>query len=136
MTTTDDVLMRRVLVVDDDPGSLEAFECILTDQGFEVSVAVDAEAGFKEIDAKIPAVVLLDLHLPGIDGLTFLRQLRASRRYSDIRVAVLTGDYMLDQRIPDDIAQLGARLFFKPLWDDDLIRVVQDLISQPGRSAA
>jgi hypothetical protein len=43
---------------------------------------------------------------------------------------VVTGDYLLDERVTRELQVLGVRLYFKPLWEEDLIRIVRDLL--PG----
>jgi DNA-binding response OmpR family regulator len=122
----------NVLIIDDDAGSVGTFEPILKLHGFSVSVAADVESGTREIERRIPNVLILDLHLPTIDGVEFLRRLRSSSIASEVPVAIVTGDYFLDQRIPEEITQLGAKLFFKPLWEEDLVGLVRDLMRQPG----
>lgn len=88
---------------------------------------------FKEIERSLPAAILLDLHLPKIDGLEFLRRLRA---HADIPTAVITGDYLVDDHIVDDLDTLGIRIFFKPLWEEDLIQIVGMLVgSRSGANA-
>jgi DNA-binding response OmpR family regulator len=67
---------RSILIVEDDPGSAEGFVPILASCGYEVRVAPDAETGFLEIERRMPAMLLVDLHLPAISGVDFLRQIR------------------------------------------------------------
>ena len=68
-------LQRRVLVVDDAPGELQALARLVGQLGYEVEVADSGEAALELAEAFHPAVVLTDLMLPGIDGLTLLQQL-------------------------------------------------------------
>jgi DNA-binding response OmpR family regulator len=120
---------RSILIVEDDPGAVEIFEQILTLHGYGVRVARDAESGLMEIQRDAPAVVLLDLHLPTADGLEFLRQLRASAPHARMPTAVMTGDYFLDEDVARELGTLGAKLYFKPLWEEDLLRLVHELLS-------
>ena len=119
-----------ILIVEDDPGAVEAFEHMLKADGYGVRVAQNAQSAFVEIDRAIPAAVVLDLHLPISDGLEVLRRLRATARHAHIPVAVVTGDYLVDERVARELQVLGAQLYFKPLWEEDLIRIVRDLL--PG----
>jgi two-component system KDP operon response regulator KdpE len=66
----------RVLVVDDEPQLLRSLRAILTAHGYEVVTAVTGEAAVAEASARPPDVMLLDLMLPGIDGLEVCRRLR------------------------------------------------------------
>ena len=119
-----------ILIVEDDPGAVEAFEHMLNGAGYGVRVAPDAQSAFMEVERAVPAAVVLDLHLPITDGLEVLRHLRATDRHAHIPVAVVTGDYLVDEQVLRELQVLGAQLYFKPLWEEDLIRIVRDLL--PG----
>jgi len=70
---------EKILVVDDEPGVRTALEGILSDEGFEVVVAESGEAGLRTLEREKFDAVLLDVWLPGIDGLETLKQLRDRR---------------------------------------------------------
>ena len=117
-----------ILIVDDDPGAVEVFEQILTIHGYGVRVAPDAEQGLQEVRRAVPGAILLDLHLPMADGLDFLRQLRASAPHARIPIAVITGDYAFEEEVAVELRALGARVHFKPLWEDELLKLIQELL--------
>jgi twitching motility two-component system response regulator PilH len=117
-----------VLIVDDDPGAAEAFGPMLKASGYDVCVAADGESGLDEVRCHEPAAILVDLHLPTIDGVEFLRRLRSSHAHADIPVAVVTADYLVDDAVLHWLQGLNARLFFKPLWEEDLNRIVSALV--------
>ena len=119
-----------ILIVEDDPGAAETFECMLKAQGYSVRMAPDAQSALVEVEREPPSAIVLDLHLPVTDGLEVLRQLRATARHAHIPVAVVTADYLVDERVTRELQVLGAQLYFKPLWEEDLIRIVRDLL--PG----
>ena len=119
-----------ILIVEDDPAAVEAFGHMLKAEGYGVRVSPDAQSALVEIERAVPAAVVLDLHLPITDGLELLRGLRATSRHAHIPVAVVTGDYLVDERVTCELQVLGAQLYFKPLWEEDLIRIVRDLL--PG----
>jgi DNA-binding response OmpR family regulator len=79
--------MRQVLVVDDEPHIRTVLRGYLEADGFAVSEAADGEAALRQVKHAAPDVVLLDVMLPGIDGLEVLRQLRAS---SEVYVILVT----------------------------------------------
>ncbi len=66
----------RILVVDDDPGSLAALEALLQAEGFETSTARDGEAALAEARRGLPAAVLTDLQMPLMDGVELCQRLR------------------------------------------------------------
>jgi DNA-binding response OmpR family regulator len=79
-----------VLVVEDDPDIAELVQFNLDRAGFSVAVARDGERGLAEIRVRRPDLVVLDLMLPGIDGLEVCRQLRADERTRSIPIVMLT----------------------------------------------
>ena len=79
--------MRQVLVVDDEPHIRTVLRGYLEADGFAVSEAADGETAVRQVRQMAPDLVLLDVMLPGIDGLEVLRQLRA---FSDVYVILVT----------------------------------------------
>jgi DNA-binding response OmpR family regulator len=67
--------------------------------------------------------------MPLINGLGFLYRLRAQEQYHDTPVAIVTGDYGLDDAIARELDELGAELRFKPLWFEDLIDLAHSLLA-------
>jgi len=80
--------MTHVLIVDDEPTICWAFKECLTDEGFTVDVAGSAEQALEITDRHCPDVVVMDVRLPGMDGITALRQLQA--KLSDVPVIIMT----------------------------------------------
>jgi DNA-binding response OmpR family regulator len=79
--------MRRVLVVDDEPHIRAVLRGYLEADGFAVSEAADGQDAVRQVRQDAPDLVLLDVMLPGIDGLEALRQVRT---FSDVYVIVVT----------------------------------------------
>jgi two-component system nitrogen regulation response regulator NtrX len=69
-------MLETLLVVDDEPQILQVVSGILQDEGFEVLTAPDGETALNLVAAKIPDLVLLDIALPGLDGLEVLNELK------------------------------------------------------------
>ena len=118
----------KVLIVDDDPGVVEAFARVLRLEGYEVSTALDAQAALREVETSQPDVVLVDLRMPLMDGLTFLRRLRAHPEQRRTAVAIVTADYFVDDATTNELRVLGADVYFKPLWLEDLVEITRRLI--------
>ena len=119
---------RRVLIVDDDESTVDAFGRILRLEGYDVLTALSADAGLREVEAARPDVILLDLRMPFMDGMVFLQRLRALEDHRHIPVAVITGDRDLEESVSRELRELNAELHFKPLWFDDLLRLTQRLL--------
>jgi DNA-binding response OmpR family regulator len=117
-----------ILIVDDDEGVTQTFARMLKLEGFEVRTAMNAETGLVEAQEVRPDAIILDLRMPLVDGLGFLRRLRAQDEQRQTPVAIVTGDYFLDDNVSAEIRQLGAELKFKPLWLEDLVGLARTLL--------
>jgi two-component system response regulator PrrA len=117
-----------ILIVDDDEGVTQTFARMLRLEGYQVRVAMNAETGLREAEASRPDAIILDLRMPLVDGLGFLRRLRARDAQRDTPVAIVTGDYFLDDEVSSELRTLGAELKFKPLWLDDLVGLARNLL--------
>jgi len=97
-------------------------------EGYQVGTAVSAEEGLIEAEQRHPDAIILDLRMPLVDGLGFLRRLRAQDDQRDTPVAIVTGDYFLDDSVLTELRELGAELQFKPLWLEDLVGLARTLL--------
>jgi two-component system cell cycle response regulator len=80
----------RILVVDDNPTNLKLISDVLECEGYEILKAVDAEEAERIINQHSPELVLLDIALPRMDGLTLTRKLKAAEKTKDLVIVVLT----------------------------------------------
>jgi len=117
-----------ILIVDDDEGVTQTFARMLRLEGFSVSTAVNAESGLQMADETKPDAIILDLRMPLVDGLGFLRRLRQNTGHQGTPVAIVTGDYFLDDAVSTELRELGAELRFKPLWLEDLVGLARNLV--------
>jgi DNA-binding response OmpR family regulator len=95
-----------ILVIDDEQDLIELVRYNLVKEGFEVSAALDGESGLAAALREKPDVVVVDLMLPGIDGLEVCRALRADERTAQIPVIMLTAKTSESDRIVG--LELGA----------------------------
>jgi two-component system response regulator PrrA len=123
-----DSALSSILIVDDDEGVTLTFARMLRLEGFVVHTAVSAETGLLEAASVRPGAIILDLRMPLLDGLGFLRRLRETDSSRDTPVAIVTGDYFLEDEISAELHALGAELRFKPLWLEDLVGLARDLL--------
>jgi DNA-binding response OmpR family regulator len=117
-----------ILIVDDDEGVTQTFARMLTLEGYAVKTAFNAETGLKLANESLPDAIILDLRMPLVDGLSFLRRFRALDAEQTIPVAIVTGDYFLDDTVARELRELGAELRFKPLWLEDLVSLARNLL--------
>ena len=126
--TMSDITSSKILIVDDDEGVTQTFARMLRLEGYQVRTAVSAEKGLIEAAQSHPDAIILDLRMPLVDGLGFLRRLRAHHDQRDTPVAIVTGDYFLDDSVSTELRELGAELQFKPLWLEDLVGLARTLL--------
>ena len=120
--------LASILIVDDDEAVTQTFARMLELEGYTVRTAMTAETGLREADEYHPDAIILDLRMPLVDGLGFLRRLRARAGQQDTPVAIVTGDYFLDDAVSTELRELGAELKFKPMWLEDLVGLARTLL--------
>ena len=125
---TSEPTTSKILIVDDDEGVTQTFARMLRLEGYQVRTAVSAEKGLQEAERSRPDAIILDLRMPLVDGLGFLRRLRARDDQRSTPVAIVTGDYFLDDSVSAELRALGAELRFKPLWLEDLVGLARNLL--------
>ncbi|NJN16238.1 MAG: response regulator [Oscillochloris sp.] len=81
---------RSILVIEDDASTREMMMRTVEQAGWDVIGASHGHEGLAQVAAQRPALILLDLMMPEMDGFTFLEQLRANRSWADIPVVVVT----------------------------------------------
>lgn len=114
---------RRILIVEDDADLRSALADAMSDTGAEIVTAEDGVDALHQLrDGPAPAVVLLDLRMPRLDGPAFLRELRADARFEHLPVITMTGGASRDED-----GEVVARLR-KPLDLDGLLEIVESLL--------
>ncbi len=123
-------MTERILVIEDDPRICDLLRRGLIYEGYVVEVAFDGETGLTAARDRPPDIVLLDLMLPGVDGLTVCRRLRAA---SDMPILILTAK----EAVPDRVAGLDAGAddyLVKPFNFDELLARVRALLRRRQRT--
>jgi CheY-like chemotaxis protein len=124
MTTASGALSsKKILVVDDNPINLDIATETLQIAGAEVDAVTSGSEALDLLAAKHYDLVLLDLAMPGMDGLTVGRTLRASDKNANVGIVLFTASDAADAK--QAAQQLGAKgMVPKPLDVDDLLRTV------------
>ncbi|MDY6792262.1 MAG: sigma-54 dependent transcriptional regulator [Thermodesulfobacteriota bacterium] len=111
-------MFPSVLIVDDEPSILQSLGGLLSDEGFEVITASNGYEALKIIDSQSPDLVLLDIWMPGIDGIETLKEIKKGNPY--IQVIIITGHGNIETAVK--ATKLGAfDLIEKPLSIDKVI---------------
>lgn len=124
-----------VLVVEDNPNNMKLVRDVLGFGGFQVIEATNAEDGLVLAKERGPDLILMDIHLPGMDGITALKHLRADEATRDTPVVALTASAM-----PDDRKLIEAAGFdgyeTKPIGLKRLREVVYQALAKVGKGEA
>ena len=89
---------QLILVVEDNEQNLELVEFLLEDAGMRVRVAQDAEAARAQLGAELPGLILMDMQLPGTDGLTLVSEIRNRPETAKVPIIALTAHAMRGDR--------------------------------------
>jgi two-component system nitrogen regulation response regulator NtrX len=115
-----------ILVVDDEVSICQSVKAILSDEGYQVLVAGSGEEAIKVVEEEMPQLVLLDIWLPGIDGLETLKAIKAA--YPNVLVIMMSGHGTIETAVR--ATKLGAFDFIeKPLSLDKVIIIVNNALN-------
>src|SRR6185503_19358302 len=120
-------MKTKILVVDDEPDAIELIEFNLKAAGFEVTTAADGGQALKKARAVLPALIILDLMLPEVDGLEVCKILRRDPQTSGIPIIMLTAKAAEIDRVLG--LELGADDYVtKPFSPRELVLRVKRLL--------
>ena len=117
----------RALVVDDEPGLVEVVTAYLERDGFEVTTAVDGEGAVELARSLEPDVIVLDLMLPGIDGVEACRQIRT---FSDAYIVMLTAKSEEHEKIIG-LTSGADDYLTKPFSPGELVARIRAMLRRP-----
>ena len=119
-----------ILIADDDASNREVLSYYLRRQGYDVHAVADGELALAAIAARHFTLVLLDVVMPGLDGLEALRRIRVSHGARELPVILFTGLDATDAL--DAAGELGANAWLaKPYQLADLLAAVRTQIASP-----
>jgi two-component system nitrogen regulation response regulator NtrX len=119
-------MFPSVLIVDDEPSILQSLSGLLSDEGFEVTTAANGYEALKIIDTESPDLVLLDIWMPGIDGIETLKEIKKGN--PTIQVIIITGHGTIETAV--NATKLGAYdLIEKPLSIDKVIVAINNALN-------
>jgi CheY-like chemotaxis protein len=120
--------MQKILVVDDDRTTRDLLRLQLRSLGYSVDTAADGEAGLAKVHRRPYDLVLLDVWMPGLDGLEVLARMRATAESP--RVVVMTADDA-PQTLLKAIRERAYRFVTKPIEPKDLEALVREVLAAP-----
>ena len=119
-------MFPSLLIVDDEPSILQSLGGLLSDEGFEVTTAANGYEALKTIEVESPDLVLLDIWMPGIDGIETLKEIK--KENPNIQVIIITGHGTIETAVK--ATKLGAfDLIEKPLSIDKVIVAINNALN-------
>lgn len=119
-------MFPSILIVDDEPSILRSLQGLLSDEGFDVMTASNGYEALKIIEAESPDLVLLDIWMPGIDGIETLKEIKKDNPY--IQAIIITGHGTIETAVM--ATKLGAFDFIeKPLSIDRVIVAINNALN-------
>jgi len=122
---------RKIILVDDDRVTLTMLQMILLKQGFEVITAENGQAGLKLVQKLHPDILITDMLIPKIDGLSLCKKIKESPELAKTKVIVMTAVY---KGIPfrHEAQESGAEAFVeKPVDTKELMAKIKALLGHP-----
>ena len=123
---------ESILVVDDDLKYLKLIRALLQSEGYDVRTAADAEEALGVLEAFRPRLILMDVQLPGMNGLELTRRLKANTQTHEMTVVACTGWSMPEAE--QNALDAGCDGYIaKPVDPRTLIRLVADYLQRAVR---
>jgi DNA-binding response OmpR family regulator len=124
----------KILVVDDDPGMLDTLMDVLSATGYETSVAASGNAALEMAQAGRFDLVLMDVQMPGLNGVQILHALRV---LDPTIVVIMMTAYTGDELVAESQRTTGFSVLSKPLDLDQVLPLVKSIVSsRAGRGRA
>src|SRR4030066_1768076 len=123
--------MKKILVIDYDQSSLVSLQGILIEEGYQVVVAGDGQAGWEKFNRESPDLVLLEAMLPKVHGFELCQRI-TSERNSQAPVFIMTGVYKDRVYRTEALRTYGASEYFeKPLRMAELLASIEAALGKP-----
>jgi two-component system, cell cycle response regulator DivK len=119
--------LARILIIEDNPANMKLAVLLLHNAGHEAMSAVDAETGMAMARTKQPDLILMDVQLPGMDGLTATAILKEEAGTAHIPIIALTAMAMKDDEAKTQKAGCDAYIA-KPLRHGELSKTIDNLL--------
>jgi two-component system cell cycle response regulator DivK len=123
------VAREPILIVDDNPQNLKLVRVILAAEGYEVKTAIDAEDALNILEGFSPALILMDLQLPQMDGLELTRRLKADPKRRGMAIIALTA-YAMKGDAERALAAGCDGYISKPIDTDGFPKMVADYLTR------
>ncbi len=118
-------IQGNILIVDDTPANLTLLSGMLKEKGHKVRPVPSGKLALKAVESELPDLILLDINMPEMNGIEFLRERKKDPVYSAIPVFVLTTQD--EAALRDEAMSLGAKGFIvKPFQKETLLQAINN----------
>lgn len=121
-------MKAKILIVEDEPSLNEAYEMVLSSEGYETHSAYDGEQALEITKEVEPDLILLDLRMPKVGGIEFLKRYDTAK-HPKVKVVIFSN---LDtQKEIDEAYKLGAQKYILKAWASpkELVRLVEEVLN-------
>lgn len=121
-------MSKKILIVEDEIVLLEAYEMVLKAEGYDVQIAHDGQEALEVVETFDPDLILLDLRMPRLNGVEFLRKYEPLSKHPNVKIVVFS-NLDADKDI-QEAYELGAEKYVLKAWASprELIKMVKDLL--------
>jgi CheY-like chemotaxis protein len=117
----------KILIVEDDAALNDAYCTILTTAMYDVTTAFNGQEALEIVKEDTPDIIFLDLRMPVLDGIGFLKQYQPAKNHPDVHIVVFS-NYDMQAEV-DEAYELGAERYVLKAWASpkELLKIVADL---------
>lgn len=126
--------MPKILIVEDEPALNDAYQTILRKEGYDVTTAFDGKEALELVKTAEPQLILLDLRMPKVSGIEFLKKYQATTKHPHVKIIVFSN---LDaQKDIETAYQLGAQRYMLKAWasPNELVKLVKETLATDQNS--
>lgn len=119
-----------ILIVEDDVALNDAYKTILSSAGYIVHTAFNGKEALEVVADHEPDIIFLDLRMPVMDGIDFLKEYQPARKHPHVKIIVFS-NYDMQQEV-NEAYQLGAQRYVLKAWASpmELLKIVHDLMNE------
>lgn len=122
---------KKIVIIEDEPVIIDLLRDVLKKEGCRVFPTTSVQKGVELIDVHRPDVILLDRNMPEMDGIVFLKKLKAARKTKPIPVIMLTGTSE-SEKIKEAIEAGASGYMIKPFKPSALIEQIEKVLHKEG----
>jgi two-component system, OmpR family, response regulator VicR len=128
-------LKAKILIVEDERTLNEAYQMVLSKQGYEIHAAFDGEEALKLTENVEPDLILLDLRMPKVGGIDFLKIYKPSENHPNVKIIIFSN--LDNQKEIEEAYKLGAQKYILKAWASpkELVQLVEGVLKDKAKTS-